>query len=51
MNKNTDRKRKYENTVKMLMQLDEQGLILAENGVMVLKAYQDMRKKKEECKV
>jgi hypothetical protein len=38
---------KIENTIRMLMRLDREALILIENSAVALEKYQDLKRKKE----
>lgn len=38
---------RIENTIRMLMRLDGEALILIENSAVALKKYQDLKRKKE----
>ncbi len=39
--------RRIENTIRMLMRLDGEALILIENSAVALEKYQDLKRKKE----
>lgn len=48
----TDQKtRSIENTIRMLMRLDEKALILIENSAETLKKYKDLKDREEEGRV